>query len=80
MEDADKIVVDENYTETSGYTEVDAEQDSLGEDSTVPIQNNTISKEREVLKQVSIPPPGPGQRIYEIDPLLSGHREHLDYR
>ncbi|KAM7468289.1 hypothetical protein LguiB_015851 [Lonicera macranthoides] len=80
MENADKIVVDENYTETSGNTEVDAEQDFVGEDSTVPIQNDAISKENEVLKQVSIPPPGPGQRIYEIDPLLNRHREHLDYR
>ncbi|XP_020586593.1 1,4-alpha-glucan-branching enzyme 1, chloroplastic/amyloplastic-like isoform X2 [Phalaenopsis equestris] len=25
-------------------------------------------------------PPGSGQRIYEIDPYLQGHREHLDYR
>lgn len=27
-----------------------------------------------------IPPPGSGQRIYEIDPHLLGHRAHLDYR
>ncbi|KAL1545731.1 1,4-alpha-glucan branching enzyme [Salvia divinorum] len=27
-----------------------------------------------------IPPPGSGQRIYEIDPMLSNHRQHLDYR
>ncbi|XP_027353590.1 1,4-alpha-glucan-branching enzyme 1, chloroplastic/amyloplastic isoform X2 [Abrus precatorius] len=27
-----------------------------------------------------IPPPGTGQRIYEIDPSLLNHREHLDFR
>jgi 1,4-alpha-glucan branching enzyme len=27
-----------------------------------------------------IPPPGDGQRIYEIDPMLKGFRNHLDYR
>lgn len=27
-----------------------------------------------------VPPPGTGQRIYEIDPLLNKHREHLEYR
>ncbi|XP_074580303.1 1,4-alpha-glucan-branching enzyme 2-2, chloroplastic/amyloplastic-like isoform X2 [Curcuma longa] len=28
----------------------------------------------------SIPPPGSGQRIYEIDPTLKGFSGHLDYR
>jgi 1,4-alpha-glucan branching enzyme len=27
-----------------------------------------------------ISPPGDGQRIYEIDPMLEGYRGHLDYR
>lgn len=27
-----------------------------------------------------IPPPGTGQRIYEIDPYLKDHQAHLDYR
>jgi len=27
-----------------------------------------------------IPPPGDGQRIYQIDPMLEGFRNHLDYR
>ncbi|CAA6660717.1 unnamed protein product [Spirodela intermedia] len=31
-------------------------------------------------KPRSVPPPGSGQRIYEIDPMLEGHRAHLDYR
>ncbi|KAM7255145.1 hypothetical protein ACFE04_020386 [Oxalis oulophora] len=28
----------------------------------------------------SVPPPGNGQKIYEIDPNLTGFRNHLDYR
>ena len=39
-----------------------------------------ISKESEAIRQISIPPPGAGQRIYEIDPLLTNHRQHLEYR
>lgn len=27
-----------------------------------------------------IPPPGDGQKIYQIDPMLEGFRNHLDYR
>ena len=27
-----------------------------------------------------VPPPGDGQRIYQIDPMLEGFRNHLDYR
>lgn len=40
--------------------------------------NQTIEKVEE--KPRFIPPPGSGQRIYEIDPCLEGHRGHLDYR
>ncbi|RRT76798.1 hypothetical protein B296_00029646, partial [Ensete ventricosum] len=31
-------------------------------------------------KPKCVPPPGSGRRIYEIDPLLVGHRSHLDYQ
>ncbi|KAK8593397.1 hypothetical protein V6N12_045479 [Hibiscus sabdariffa] len=31
-------------------------------------------------KPMSIPPPGAGQKVYEIDPLLLGFRDHIDYR
>ncbi|KAL6521134.1 hypothetical protein OROGR_017703 [Orobanche gracilis] len=40
----------------------------------------TISDESLRVKEMVVPPPGLGQRIYEIDPLLSNYREHLDYR
>ncbi|XLR33406.1 hypothetical protein S83_061306 [Arachis hypogaea] len=34
----------------------------------------------EVVKIKIIPPPGCGKKIYEIDPLLLTHRDHLDFR
>ncbi|XLR62622.1 hypothetical protein S83_013294 [Arachis hypogaea] len=34
----------------------------------------------EVVKIKIIPPPGCGKKIYEIDPLLLTHRDHLDSR
>ncbi|KAK4481161.1 hypothetical protein RD792_012042 [Penstemon davidsonii] len=40
----------------------------------------TISEESAKIRERGMPPPGIGQKIYEIDPLLSNHREHLDYR
>lgn len=36
------------------------------------MQDDTVGK--------VIPPPGNGQRIYELDPYLKAHRDHLDYR
>lgn len=40
----------------------------------------TANAVKDKAMQRSIPPPGTGQRIYEIDPLLNSYREHLDYR
>lgn len=47
------------------------------------VTSTSDHKDKEVQTIVakrSIPPPGDGQRIYEIDPLLRNHRDHLDYR
>ncbi|CAI0469255.1 unnamed protein product [Linum tenue] len=35
---------------------------------------------REKTDKRTVPPPGAGQRIYDIDPILSSFRQHLDYR
>ncbi|KAI3725241.1 hypothetical protein L1987_65022 [Smallanthus sonchifolius] len=51
---------------------------AVREEETLP--DPVISEESEAIKQTSIPPPGTGQRIYEIDPLLGNHRQHLEYR
>ncbi|RYR62485.1 hypothetical protein HN51_004797 [Arachis hypogaea] len=37
-------------------------------------------KRDEVVKIKIIPPPGCGKKIYEIDPLLLTHHDHLDFR
>lgn len=52
----------------------------------VPAETTSISTkkkvkiERDEVKPKIIPPPGTGQKIYEIDPYLQGYREHLDFR
>ncbi|KAI3471845.1 hypothetical protein Pfo_028498 [Paulownia fortunei] len=63
-----------------------------GEDSTsLPLLDGDVEAKAEGTSDLTyetishessrvIPPPGIGQRIYEIDPLLSNYREHLDYR
>lgn len=93
LEYADSIVTDkEGFESTSDYEEVvDGSKDSvssphLSEDGkafssevSVPL-NEPIGIESDMVRQKSIPPPGTGQRIYEIDPILKAHREHLDYR
>lgn len=54
-----------------GETEEEGTSDALSE---------TISNESAIIRERVVPPPGIGQRIYEIDPSLNNHRGHLDYR
>lgn len=49
-----------------------------GKESVTSQAKNSVEVVEE--KPRSIPPPGNGQRIYDIDPLLRGHHAHLDYR
>ncbi|XP_024527573.1 1,4-alpha-glucan-branching enzyme 2-2, chloroplastic/amyloplastic [Selaginella moellendorffii] len=37
-------------------------------------------KEQDAALPKVVPPPGDGQRIYEIDPYLKNYRDHLEYR
>ncbi|GMY25141.1 1,4-alpha-glucan-branching enzyme 2-2, chloroplastic/amyloplastic-like isoform X2 [Fagus crenata] len=96
MEDDKKLKDEEDFVEPisgytykkkGGYNEVDHEQESAssslvghdskaqGEKASVPI-DGTITIER----PRTVPPPGTGQGIYKIDPLLNKYREHLEYR
>ncbi|XP_039057127.1 1,4-alpha-glucan-branching enzyme 1, chloroplastic/amyloplastic-like [Hibiscus syriacus] len=48
-------------------------------------QSNMVTHEGDKKIEVeakprSIPTPGAGQKVYEIDPLLLGFRDHIDYR
>lgn len=87
-EHVDTILTDnEDREPATEYSETESISSLvLGEDGTtlgskaVLSLNGTISKESEMIREISIPPPGTGQKIYEIDPLLKSHKEHLDYR
>ncbi|XP_052175529.1 1,4-alpha-glucan-branching enzyme 1, chloroplastic/amyloplastic-like isoform X2 [Diospyros lotus] len=89
MED-DSEIEDDDVQTPSGYQEVAGKQDfvsSSTEEKDVTVANveksvasYDISMEKDLVRQRSIPSPHTGQRIYEIDPLLRSHREHLDYR
>lgn len=50
-----------------------------GEETSVHMEGVSSTTKAKATKK-SIPPPGTGQKIYEIDPMLNGFREHLDYR
>ncbi|KAH9738381.1 SBE2.2 [Citrus sinensis] len=61
----------------------DNENVEIEDHGPVTLQGKVSSEKSEVKSEVgprSIPPPGAGQKIYEIDPNLLGHRQHLDYR
>ncbi|GMP84623.1 hypothetical protein CsSME_00038080 [Camellia sinensis var. sinensis] len=91
MEGDSDIEDDSNHVQTtSGGIVVDGMHDSVSstaagkdvkaKDVDTPVPSHHISREKDVVRKKSIPPPGTGQKIYEIDPLLRSHREHLDYR
>lgn len=91
MGNESEIEVEENYIESAGgYGEDNGEQESA---SSLPLHEDgkvkgvaesdveeTISSESEEVRKRTIPPPGFGQRMYEIDPLLRNFSGHLDYR
>ncbi|KAL3327623.1 hypothetical protein AABB24_035345 [Solanum stoloniferum] len=52
----------------------------LEESKTLNTSEETIIDESDIIRERGIPPPGLGQKIYEIDPLLTKYRQHLDYR
>ncbi|KAG2262463.1 hypothetical protein Bca52824_069542 [Brassica carinata] len=47
--------------------------------ASVSVNSSKVVREREV-KPRTVPPPGNGQIIYEIDPMLRSYKDHLDYR
>uniref|UniRef100_A0A5B6ZJR3 1,4-alpha-glucan branching enzyme n=1 Tax=Davidia involucrata TaxID=16924 RepID=A0A5B6ZJR3_DAVIN len=82
MEEDNDIEADDNFVELHQNS---VSSPLLGEDdkakdveTSIPLQET--SSENDVAGHRSIPPPGTGKRIYEIDTLLRAHREHLDYR
>lgn len=92
LEDDKKLKDEEKFVEpTAGYNEIGNEKDSasstlVGDDGGAQAEaasvliHGTKSIEEVEARPRTIPPPGTGQRIYKIDPLLNSYREHLDYR
>jgi len=88
MEDGNKHMDDEA---TSGFREV---EEGLGSPLASLVDNNVnaqaektsvstkkrVKVEGDEVKPKIIPPPGTGRKIFEIDPLLQGYRDHLDFR
>nr|GMD39570.1 starch branching enzyme II [Ipomoea batatas] len=70
----------ESVQEQDHTSSLQFEEDGNVEVSQKPETLDDISAESEMVKKRAIPPPGLGQRIYEIDPLLKNFRDHLDYR
>ncbi|CAH9138425.1 unnamed protein product [Cuscuta epithymum] len=71
---------EESVQEQGHASSVQYEEDGEVKASPIAFTSNHISIESEMAKRSIIPPPGLGQRIYEIDPLLKNFRNHLDYR
>ncbi|PIN00046.1 1,4-alpha-glucan branching enzyme/starch branching enzyme II [Handroanthus impetiginosus] len=83
-----KIEDEENLVEISSSTETVREDSSsvvpgdveAKAEGTSDSTYESIFDETSRVKNRVVPPPGLGQRIYEIDPLLNNYRQHLDYR
>ncbi|KAL2250744.1 UNVERIFIED_CONTAM: 1,4-alpha-glucan-branching enzyme 1, chloroplastic/amyloplastic [Sesamum indicum] len=91
MEHETEIEEEKNLVEESSSSDAIRGEDSISEqildgdvnaksEGTSDSTYKTISDETSRVRETVIRQPGIGQRIYEIDPLLSNHREHLDYR
>ena len=77
MEDNEKVEVEEQESVPSALANNDVV--ARAKEPSVPLHRK-VSTEKSEAKSRSIPPPGAGQKIYEIDPTLLGFREHIDYR
>ncbi|KAL5807547.1 hypothetical protein ACOSQ4_030280 [Xanthoceras sorbifolium] len=81
MEDDERVEIDEQDHVSSSVASGD--ENAQSEEPSVPLQGKVSTKKSEAKTEVkprSVPPPGTGQKIYEIDPTLARYREHLDYR
>lgn len=85
MKDENKYNIDEA---ASSYKEDGDGKGSVISSSLVDVNTDAQAKNKSVHldkkvkidKPKIIPPPGTGQKIYEIDTFLQPHRQHLDFR
>lgn len=75
-----------SFLSLQGFHDFDVQTMKEGKESEADKHGSvaaTRSEDKDVQNFVTrrtVPPPGNGQKIYEIDPLLKDHRTHLDYR
>ncbi|KAJ8427434.1 hypothetical protein Cgig2_005278 [Carnegiea gigantea] len=62
------VITDEQNSAVVSHMAEDKEVHNVDKSATSTVTKRTV------------PPPGDGQRMYEIDPLLRNHSDHLDYR
>lgn len=82
-EEEDSILVEESEEEMNqASVSLGETMNDLGSNSKSTSVSEEVVESEEVVKEVkrSIPPPGNGQNIYELDPLLRNYRTHIDYR
>ncbi|KAJ3675082.1 hypothetical protein LUZ60_004124 [Juncus effusus] len=71
---------EEEKSELTGEVTEDAEVTGSGSDSSDEEVTVAMTEQVAEAKGRMIPPPGDGQRIFQIDPMLEGFRGHLEYR
>lgn len=71
-----------SIAESTNQEDVEASVLELSNDRILRDQSDKVDNLLEDVKEKRkiIPPPGTGQKIYEIDPYLKEYRAHLDYR
>ncbi|WZZ92365.1 hypothetical protein YC2023_120944 [Brassica napus] len=91
VDDGASLVTDDALQGPSSVSQapqiLNLESQTMEEDGTVitedqasvSVNSSRVVKEKEV-KPRTVPPPGNGQIIYEIDPMLQSYKDHLDYR
>lgn len=66
---------EKSYSSAAEATSAAAEASSEVDGAAIKAKASVVEEKPRVIS-----PPGDGQRIYEIDPMLQGYRGHLDYR
>ncbi|XP_072981462.1 1,4-alpha-glucan-branching enzyme 1, chloroplastic/amyloplastic-like isoform X2 [Typha angustifolia] len=83
LEEGNALSIGEEDNTKSGQTGTSVkflDEGSLKESVDQSVSSQANVGVEEVDRPRIVPPPGNGQKIYEIDPSLKDHRTHLDYR
>ncbi|TYI98812.1 hypothetical protein E1A91_D01G243300v1 [Gossypium mustelinum] len=80
ISDDPQVIHDVESEEMEDDTKIEVEEQESAPKELSTLLNRKISTEKSEAKPRTIPPPGIGQKIYEIDPSLLDFRQHLDYR